>query len=50
MRDAGGPARLTAFLRGLGDRASRIDHYEHGTPPREALIAEAVRAIVASLT
>ncbi|MGW4403546.1 class A beta-lactamase [Nonomuraea sp. NPDC004702] len=28
MRDAGGPARLTAFLRGLGDRVSRIDHYE----------------------
>ncbi|MEU1725746.1 class A beta-lactamase [Nonomuraea sp. NPDC005692] len=28
MRDVGGPARLTAFLRGLGDRVSRVDHYE----------------------
>ncbi|MFI9595966.1 class A beta-lactamase [Nonomuraea sp. NPDC052265] len=28
MRDIGGPARLTAFLRGLGDTVSRVDHYE----------------------
>ncbi|SNR84944.1 class A beta-lactamase [Actinomadura mexicana] len=28
MRDAGGPARLTAYLRGLGDTVSRMDDYE----------------------
>ncbi|WP_326834644.1 class A beta-lactamase [Amycolatopsis rhabdoformis] len=28
MRDAGGPAGLTAYLRGLGDRVSRMDTYE----------------------
>ncbi|MET8685934.1 class A beta-lactamase [Streptomyces sp. NPDC004732] len=28
MREIGGPARLTAYLRGLGDRTSRMDHYE----------------------
>ncbi|MFJ4470012.1 class A beta-lactamase [Streptomyces sp. NPDC089424] len=28
MRDVGGPAGLTAFLRGLGDEVSRVDHYE----------------------
>ena len=28
MRDIGGPARLTAFLRGLGDPHSRMDDYE----------------------
>ncbi|MGA5203255.1 MULTISPECIES: class A beta-lactamase [Streptomyces] len=36
MRDIGGPARLTAYLRGLGDTVSRMDHYEpelHDVPP-----------------
>nr|WP_246342526.1 class A beta-lactamase [Actinomadura verrucosospora] len=28
MRDVGGPARLTAYLRGLGDTVSRMDDYE----------------------
>ncbi|WP_141586023.1 class A beta-lactamase [Actinomadura sp. WMMA1423] len=28
MRDAGGPAGLTAYLRGLGDTVSRMDDYE----------------------
>jgi beta-lactamase class A len=28
MRDVGGPARLTAYLRGLGDAVSRMDDYE----------------------
>ncbi|MEV4596708.1 class A beta-lactamase [Amycolatopsis sp. NPDC049253] len=28
MRDAGGPAGLTAYLRGLGDATSRMDQYE----------------------
>ncbi|MFK4069375.1 class A beta-lactamase [Streptomyces sp. NPDC029674] len=28
MREIGGPARLTAYLRGLGDRVSRMDDYE----------------------
>lgn len=28
MRDIGGPARLTAYLRGLGDTTSRMDSYE----------------------
>ncbi|MFJ3440495.1 class A beta-lactamase [Streptomyces sp. NPDC086081] len=36
MREIGGPRRLTAYLRGLGDRTSRMDHYEpelHDVPP-----------------
>lgn len=28
MRDIGGPAQLTAYLRGLGDTTSRMDSYE----------------------
>lgn len=28
MRDIGGPDRLTAYLRGIGDTVSRMDHYE----------------------
>lgn len=28
VRDIGGPARLTAYLRGLGDTVSRLDQYE----------------------
>jgi len=28
MRTVGGPRRLTAYLRGLGDTASRMDQYE----------------------
>ncbi|MFF6913670.1 class A beta-lactamase [Streptomyces sp. NPDC012466] len=36
MRDIGGPAGLTAYLRRLGDPTSRMDHYEpelHDVPP-----------------
>ncbi|MFE6408702.1 class A beta-lactamase [Streptomyces sp. NPDC057837] len=36
MREIGGPRALTAYLRGLGDRTSRMDHYEpelHDVPP-----------------
>ncbi|MFJ5997044.1 class A beta-lactamase [Streptomyces sp. NPDC092370] len=36
MRDIGGPAGLTAYLRRLGDTTSRMDHYEpelHDVPP-----------------
>ncbi|MDK1342154.1 class A beta-lactamase [Streptomyces sp. 378] len=36
MRDTGGPAGLTAYLRRLGDSTSRMDHYEpelHDVPP-----------------
>jgi beta-lactamase class A len=36
MREIGGPRKLTAYLRGLGDRTSRMDHYEpelHDVPP-----------------
>jgi beta-lactamase class A len=36
MREIGGPRQLTAYLRGLGDRTSRMDHYEpelHDVPP-----------------
>ncbi|MEU3889354.1 class A beta-lactamase [Streptomyces sp. NPDC029041] len=36
MRDIGGPAKLTAYLRRLGDTVSRMDHYEpelHDVPP-----------------
>ncbi|AEW98063.1 MULTISPECIES: class A beta-lactamase [Streptomycetaceae] len=38
MRDIGGPAGLTAYLRGLGDTVSRMDHYEpelNRNPPRD---------------
>ncbi|MGW0469892.1 class A beta-lactamase [Streptomyces coeruleorubidus] len=38
MRDLGGPAKLTAYLRGLGDTVSRMDHYEpelHDVPPED---------------
>ncbi|MFD5227875.1 class A beta-lactamase [Streptomyces qaidamensis] len=36
MRDIGGPSKLTAYLRRLGDEVSRMDHYEpelHDVPP-----------------
>lgn len=36
LREIGGPAALTAYLRRLGDTASRMDHYEpdlHDVPP-----------------
>ncbi|MFD8149434.1 class A beta-lactamase [Streptomyces sp. NPDC059720] len=36
MREIGGPAALTAYLRRLGDTVSRMDHYEpdlHDVPP-----------------
>jgi beta-lactamase class A len=38
MRDIGGPRQLTAFLRGLGDPASRMDDYEpylNRIPPKD---------------
>lgn len=50
MRDIGGPARLTAYFRGLGDTVSRMDQYEpalnRNTPsdPRDTTTARAVAA------
>lgn len=50
MRDIGGPARLTAYLRGLGDTVSRMDHYEpelnRGRPqdPRDTTSPRAIAA------
>jgi beta-lactamase class A len=54
LRRSGGPARLTAFLRSIGDTVSRIDHYEgdltghplpaDSTTPRA--VTEAVRQIM----
>ncbi|MGI4732405.1 MAG: class A beta-lactamase [Janthinobacterium lividum] len=54
MRRAGGPARLTAFLRSIGDRGTHIDNYEghltdqplpaDSSTPRA--VAEAVRRIM----
>ncbi|MBO2454807.1 class A beta-lactamase [Actinomadura barringtoniae] len=38
MRDIGGPAKLTAYLRGLGDPMSRMDDYEpllNRIPPKD---------------
>ena len=38
MRDIGGPAKLTAYLRALGDPASRMDDYEpllNRIPPKD---------------
>ncbi|MFI1864713.1 class A beta-lactamase [Streptomyces jumonjinensis] len=48
MRDIGGPARLTAYLRGLGDTVSRMDHYEpelNRVPPRDPRDTTTPRAI-----
>ncbi|MEU6991170.1 class A beta-lactamase [Streptomyces sp. NPDC046465] len=50
MRDVGGPARLTAYLRGLGDDVSRMDHYEpelNGVPPKDRHDTTTPRAIAA---
>lgn len=48
MRDVGGPAGLTAYLRGLGDRVSRMDHYEpelNGMAPGDPRDTTTPRAI-----
>ncbi|MFI6373798.1 class A beta-lactamase [Streptomyces sp. NPDC050546] len=48
MRDLGGPAKLTAYLRGLGDRVSRMDHYEpelHDVRPDDPSDTTTPRAI-----
>lgn len=57
LRKIGGPAALTAFWRGLGDRVSRLDRYEpglntsHGRDLRDTTtplaMAQTLRAIVA---
>ncbi|MFB4298793.1 class A beta-lactamase [Actinomadura sp. NTSP31] len=50
MRDAGGPARLTAYLRGLGDTVSRMDDYEpalNKVGPRDPRDTTTPRAIAA---
>ncbi|KDN76962.1 class A beta-lactamase [Streptomyces olindensis] len=48
MRDIGGPAALTAYLRRLGDDVSRMDHYEpelHDVPPDDPSDTTTPRAI-----
>lgn len=48
MRDLGGPAKLTAYLRGLGDRVSRMDHYEpelHDVRPEDPSDTTTPRAV-----
>ncbi|MET9395154.1 class A beta-lactamase [Streptomyces sp. NPDC006624] len=48
MRDLGGPAALTAYLRGLGDSVSRMDHYEpelHDVPPDDPADTTSPRAV-----
>ena len=50
MRDVGGPTRLTAFLRGLGDTVSRMDDYEpklNRIRPRDPRDTTTPRAIAA---
>ncbi|MDX3853446.1 class A beta-lactamase [Streptomyces sp. AK02-01A] len=50
MRDIGGPAQLTAYLRGLGDTTSRMDHYEpelNRDPPQDPRDTTTPRAIAA---
>jgi beta-lactamase class A len=50
MRDIGGPAQLTAYLRGLGDTVSRMDDYEpklnriHPRDPRDTTTPRAIAA------
>lgn len=50
MRDIGGPAKLTAYLRGLGDTVSRMDRYEpelnrdHPKSPRDTTTPRAIAA------
>jgi beta-lactamase class A len=51
MRDAGGPRRLTAYLRGLGDPVSRMDDYEpalNKIPPGDPRDTTTPRAIAAA--
>ncbi|MFH9891550.1 class A beta-lactamase [Streptomyces luteogriseus] len=48
MRAIGGPGALTAYLRGLGDTTSRMDHYEpelHDVPPDDPADTTTPRAI-----
>jgi beta-lactamase class A len=48
MRDVGGPAQLTAYLRGLGDTVTRMDQYEpelNLNPPGDPRDTTAPRAI-----
>lgn len=50
MRDIGGPARLTAYLRGLGDAVSRMDQSEpelNRNPPKDPRDTTTPRAIAA---
>ncbi|WP_435872135.1 class A beta-lactamase [Microbispora rosea] len=50
MRDIGGPARLTAYLRRLGDTVSRMDNYEpelNRDRPRDPRDTTTPRAIAA---
>ncbi|MET9759335.1 class A beta-lactamase [Streptomyces sp. NPDC006372] len=50
MRDLGGPSKLTAYLRELGDTVSRMDHYEpelHDVPPDDPRDTTTPRAIAA---
>jgi beta-lactamase class A len=50
MRDIGGPAGLTAFLRELGDRVSRMDDYEpelNSVPPGDPRDTTTPRAVAA---
>ncbi|MBO8193910.1 class A beta-lactamase [Streptomyces oryzae] len=48
MRDIGGPKELTAYLRGLGDKVSRMDNYEpelnrdRPRDPRDTTTPEAI--------
>ncbi|GAA4618539.1 class A beta-lactamase BlaC [Actinoallomurus liliacearum] len=51
MRDIGGPARLTAYLRELGDGVSRMDDYEpklNRIPPKDPRDTTTPRAIAAA--
>ncbi|MFI7412204.1 class A beta-lactamase [Streptomyces sp. NPDC049627] len=50
LRDLGGPQRLTAYLRDLGDTVSRLDHYEpelHRSRPGDPDDTTTPRAIAA---
>jgi beta-lactamase class A len=50
LREIGGPRALTAHLRGLGDRVSRLDHYEpelNSNPPGDPRDTTSPRAVAA---
>ncbi|MFF8031503.1 class A beta-lactamase [Streptomyces sp. NPDC016626] len=50
LRRLGGPRALTAYLRGLGDRVSRLDHYEpelNRNPPGDPHDTTTPRALAA---